>query len=199
VLGDGADHVQGDDRDPDRPELVGGVADVAAHDRAGEDEEAGPRQVGHRANRRGDVHLADERDRIDADPLATEVVAIGLADRTKGDLGDLGATTDDDDALAEDAAEGSRSADGLDVGKSVEGVEELVGGEPVDLDLELRLGGIGLERADRRDRPDPATAVGDTENDGGNRFGSVEDVEAGRGTSGVRGAGEVRWSRSGAR
>jgi hypothetical protein len=41
VVGDRADHVQGDDRDADRAQLVGRRADVAAHDRAGEHEQPG--------------------------------------------------------------------------------------------------------------------------------------------------------------
>ena len=105
MLGDRADHVQGDDRDADGPELVGRVADVAAHDRAGEDEQPGPRQVGDGADRGRDVRLADERDRVDADPLAAEVVAVGLADGAERDLGDLRAAADDDDPLAEDRSE----------------------------------------------------------------------------------------------
>ena len=69
-------------------------ADVAAHDRAGEDEQPGPRQVGDGPDGGRDLGLADERDRVDADPLAAEVVAVGLADRAERDLGDLGPAAD---------------------------------------------------------------------------------------------------------
>ena len=53
--------------------------------------------------------LADERDRVDGDPLAAQVVAVGLAHGAERDLGDLGAAADDDDPLAEDPVEGSAS------------------------------------------------------------------------------------------
>ena len=86
-------------------QLAGGPGDVAAHDRAGEDEQPGARQVRDGPHGGGDVLLADERDRVDADPLAAEVVAVCLAHRAEGDLGDLGAAADDDDPLAEDAVE----------------------------------------------------------------------------------------------
>ena len=80
-------------------------ADVAAHDRAGQDEQPGPRQVGDGPDRRRDVVLADERDRVDADPLAAEVVPIGLAHRAERDLGDLRPAADHDHALAEHPVE----------------------------------------------------------------------------------------------
>ena len=115
VLGDRADHVQRDDRDADRAQLVGGHADVAAHDRAGEDEQAGPRQVRDGADRRRDVRLADERDGVDRDALAAQVVAVGLAHGAERDLRDLGAAADDDDPLAEDRPEGLRPMDRPDV------------------------------------------------------------------------------------
>src|SRR6266550_4089144 len=66
---------------------------------------AGERQVGHGAHGGGDGFLADERNRVDADPLAPQVVPVGLADGAERDLGDLRAAADDDDPFAEDAAE----------------------------------------------------------------------------------------------
>ena len=89
---------------PSRAQLLGRDADVAAHDRAGQDEQPGTRQVGDGPDRGRDVRLADERDRVDGDPLAAQVVAVRLADRAERDLGDLGAAADDDDPLAEDRA-----------------------------------------------------------------------------------------------
>jgi len=65
VVRDGADHVEGDDRDADRAQLVGGPADVAAHDRARQDQAPCPWQVRDRPDRSGDVRLADEGDRVD--------------------------------------------------------------------------------------------------------------------------------------
>src|SRR6266704_4663564 len=50
--------------------LVRGSADVAAHERAGQDQAVGARQVGHGAYGGRDVLLTDERDCVDADPLA---------------------------------------------------------------------------------------------------------------------------------
>ena len=124
VVGDRADHVERDDRDADRPQLLGGDADVAAHDRAGQHEQPGARQVRDGPDRRGDVLLADERDRVDADPLAAQVVAVRLADRAERDLGDLGAAADDDDPLAEDPVEGAGQVDGPDVGERLERRDE---------------------------------------------------------------------------
>ena len=121
VLGDRADHVERDDRDADRAQLLGRDADVAAHDRAGQDEQPGARQVGDGPDRGRDVLLADERDRVDADPLAAEVVAVGLADRAERDLGDLRAAADDDDPLAEDPVERAGQVDGPDVRRAPRG------------------------------------------------------------------------------
>ena len=117
VLGDRADHVERDDRDPDRAQLVGRDADVATHDRAGQDQQPRPRQVGDGPDGRRDRLLADERDRVDADPLAAQVVPVRLADRAERHLGDLRAATDDDDPLAEHAVERARQVDRADVGE----------------------------------------------------------------------------------
>ena len=54
--------------------------------------------------------LADERDRVDADPLAAQVVPVGLADRAERDLGDLRSAADDDHPLAEHPVEAPREA-----------------------------------------------------------------------------------------
>ena len=86
---------------PDGAQLVGGPADVAAHDRAREDEQPGARQVGDGAHGAGDVLLAHERDRVHGDPLAAQVVAVRLGHRAERDLRHLRAAADDDDPLAE--------------------------------------------------------------------------------------------------
>src|SRR4051794_30975683 len=77
VVGDRADHVQRDDWDADGTQLLGRHTDVAAHDRPGQHEQPGTWQVGDGADGRSDVVLPDQWDRVDADPLATEVVAVG--------------------------------------------------------------------------------------------------------------------------
>jgi hypothetical protein len=43
----------------------------------------------HHPRRVGQVLLADDRDRVDADLLAADVVPVGLDDRVDGDLADL--------------------------------------------------------------------------------------------------------------
>src|SRR5215210_7261564 len=79
---DRTDHVECDDWDAVLAELPRGPRDVTAHDRAGEDEEVGTRQVGDGADGSRDRLLTDERNRVDADPLAAEVVSVGLAHGT---------------------------------------------------------------------------------------------------------------------
>src|ERR1035437_6447538 len=76
----GAGHVQRDDRDAELLDLNDGPGDITAHDRAGQQEGASPVEVGHGADCRSKVLLADERNGVDGDLLATEVVAVGLAD-----------------------------------------------------------------------------------------------------------------------
>jgi hypothetical protein len=105
-VGHGADHVERDDRDAERLDFLDGLGDVAAHDRTGEQEGASPVEVGDGPDGRGQVLLADERDRVDADLLAAEVVAVRFADRAEDGLGDLGPAADDDEPLAEDLVEG---------------------------------------------------------------------------------------------
>ena len=61
-------------------------------------------KVGYGADGVGNFLLAHERDRVDADPLAAQVVAVRLADGAHRDLCDLRAAADDDHTLAEDLA-----------------------------------------------------------------------------------------------
>ena len=60
------------------------------------------RQTGNRANCRRDGRLAHEGNRIDRDALATDVVAVCLADRPQRHLADLSTAADHDDPLAID-------------------------------------------------------------------------------------------------
>ena len=154
---------------PDRAQLVGGDADVAAHDRAGEDEQSGTRQVRDGADGGGDGRLADERDGVHRDALAAQVVAVRLAHRAERDLGDLRPATDDDDALAEDGAEGLRPMDGADVVEPLERGHERVLGDAIDLELDLDQRRVALDRPDGGERPDPAADRGRGRGDGRQR------------------------------
>ena len=140
---------------PDGAQLVGRHADVAAHDRAGQDQEPSARQVGDGPDGRRDVLLADERDGVDADPLAAQVVPVGLADRAERDLGDLRAAADDDDPLAEHAIERPGQVDRADVVDRLERRDEAVLGDALDLELDLGERRVALDPADRGQRPDP--------------------------------------------
>ena len=123
---------------PDRAQLLGRDADVAAHDRAREDQQPGAWQVGDRPDGGRDVGLADERDRVDADPLAAQVVAVGLAHRAERDLGDLGPAADDDDPLAEDPCRAPGQVDGCGrPSRPFERRDERVLGDALDLELDL--------------------------------------------------------------
>jgi hypothetical protein len=104
-LGDAARHVQADDEDALLADLPHGLLDVAAHEGAGEDEDARPRETRHRAHGVGQRLLAHERDRVHRDVLAPDVVAVRLRDRPQRDLADLGPAPHDDDALAVDPLE----------------------------------------------------------------------------------------------
>ena len=137
MLGDRADHVQRDDRDPDRAELLGRRADFAAHDRARKDEHPGAWQVRDGPHRGGDLLLADERDRVDGDPLAAEVVAVRLADRPQRDLGDLGAAADHDHPLAEDRPQRAGQMDGDDRFEAAQRVARFRPRDALDLELDL--------------------------------------------------------------
>ena len=66
----------------------------------------GSRAVG--ADRRRKFLLADQRNRVHRDTLATDVVAIGLGDRAHRHLAHLRAAAHHDDALAVDAGERRR-------------------------------------------------------------------------------------------
>ena len=95
------DHVERDDRDADRAQLVGRLLMSPPMIDPARTSIRARWQVRDRPDGVGDVVLADERDRVDRDPLAAEVVAVGLRDRAQRDLGDLRAAADDDHPLAE--------------------------------------------------------------------------------------------------
>ena len=104
-VGDAARHVQADHEQPLRPHFAHRALDVAAHDRAGEHQRRRARQPRHRAHRVGERLFADQRNGVDRDPLAADVVAVGFGDGAERDLADLRAAAHDDDALAVDGAQ----------------------------------------------------------------------------------------------
>ena len=172
-----------------------GHADVAAHDRAGEDQQSGARQVGDGPDGGGDVLLADERDRVDADPLAAQVVAVGLADRAQRDLGDLCAAADDDHPLAEDAVQRARQVDAADVGQPGERRRRsAVLVEPLDLELDLGRAAGRRRPADRgRGARIRAAGRGDrARSTAGMTSGAIDDARAGSRPS----ASDARASRA---
>ena len=113
-VGDAAGHVQADHEQALRPHLAHGVLDLAAHQRAGQHERAGARQAGHGAHGFGQRLLADQRDGVDRDVLAADVVAVGLGDRADRHLADLRAAAHDDDPLAVDPLERRRHLEAAD-------------------------------------------------------------------------------------
>src|SRR5205807_8186411 len=100
--------------------------DLAAHERAGQDERHRAGQPRHGAHRVGQVLLADDGNGVDTDLLATDVVAIGLSNRAERNLPHLRTTTDDNDAFAKDF---EHARDTLDPAHHVEALE--VGNERV--------------------------------------------------------------------
>src|SRR4051794_25113305 len=180
VVGDRADHVQRDDRDADGTQLLGRHTDVAAHDRPRQHEQPGTWQVGDGADGGRDVVLPDQWDRVDADPLATEVVPVGLADRAERDLRDLRPTTDDDDPLAEDPIERACQMDGTDVDERFEGRRERVLRDALDLQLDLSERRVALDAAHGGQGPDPTAECGHGIRHAGQRPGGVDDVEPDR-------------------
>src|SRR4029450_3729392 len=73
-----------------------------------------PGQPGHPPHGVGQVGLADDRDGVDADLLAPDVVPVGLADGPDGDLPALGPGPDDDDPLAPYLVHGGQALERLD-------------------------------------------------------------------------------------
>src|SRR5664280_1454711 len=150
----GAGHVQRDDRDAEFLDLNNGLGDVTAHDRAGHQEGASPVKVGHRADCRRKVLLADERNGVDGDLLAAEVVAVGLANGAEACLGDLRPAADDDEPLAEYLVEGLRHPAAAEGREPVEDAGDLLFGQAFDFQLDFH------HRAVRLVRPSPDRAKG---------------------------------------
>ena len=113
-VGHAAGHVQRDHEQALSSDFGDRVRDLAAHQRAGQHEQPHARQPDDRADGAGERVFADERDRVDRDVLAADVVAIGFGDRADRHLADLRAAAHDDDALAVDLVERRRQFDARD-------------------------------------------------------------------------------------
>ena len=89
------------------------MRDRPAHQGAGEDEELHARQARRRADGSGERLFSHERNRIDGDAFAADIVTIRLGDRAERHLPDLRAAAHDDDALAVDLGERGNLLDGV--------------------------------------------------------------------------------------
>ena len=131
-----AGHAQGHHRDAQLAQLAHGLGDLTTHQRTGQHEDVGARQVGHGAHGGGDLVLAHEGHGVDRDALATQVVAVALGDRAKRHLGHLGTAADDDDALAEDLAQRRPRAGRVHAGHGFGDLGRLDRAEVAQLDVE---------------------------------------------------------------
>ena len=136
------------------PELATASVIVAAHERAGQDQHARAREPGDGPHGAGQRLLADQRNGVDRDALAADVVAIGLADGADGHLADLRAATHDDDALAVDLHQRWRFVDPLDHRQRRQRVteaREVLGGVYLEIDAKgVAASPEALDRADVR-------------------------------------------------
>jgi len=133
-----ARHVGADDDDPRLTDLAHRVGDVAAHQRARKHQHPRAMQPGNRSHCVCQLLLANQRDRVDRDALAADVVAVGLGHRALRHHADLGAAADDDHPLAVDALKGGHHTHALHALDPLQVLDQLslvVG--PRDLDLEL--------------------------------------------------------------
>src|SRR5918994_357281 len=92
-------HVQREHDDSLLADLVDGPGNLSTHERARQDERHRSRQASHGPYGPRQVLLADQRDSVDRDTLAADVVAIGFGDRPDHHLSHLGSATDHDDPL----------------------------------------------------------------------------------------------------
>ena len=97
-----ARHIERDYDQAFRANFFNRLGDVAAHQRSREDEQPHSREADDRAHGRRQLVLADERNGVDRDTFASDVVPIGLGNRAEGDLTDLGTAPHDHDPLAVD-------------------------------------------------------------------------------------------------
>ena len=87
------------------------VGDLAAHDGPGQHQELDARQPDGGPHGGREFLLADQRNGVDRDALAADIVPVGFGNRAHGHEPNLGTATHDDDALAVDFAEGRQLVD----------------------------------------------------------------------------------------
>lgn len=75
-IGDAAGHVEADDEESLRPDLAHRSFDVAAHERPGQLEGRGSRQTSDRTNGIGKRLFTYQRNGVDRDALASDVVSV---------------------------------------------------------------------------------------------------------------------------
>lgn len=78
------------------------VGDRPAHQGAGQHQDPGAGQSGDGDDRLGELRFSHQRDGVDRDALAADVVPIRLTDRAQRHLADLRTAAHDDDLLAVD-------------------------------------------------------------------------------------------------
>ena len=128
------------------------LLDVAAHQRARQDECAGARQSCDGAHGFRERLFADQRNRVHRDLLAADVVTIGFRDGADRHLSDLRAASDDDDSLAVDPLERRRDLQAPDDRQRAELVEHRCRfGRRQDLEVGAAQIAEVAEDLDRRD------------------------------------------------
>ncbi len=110
----GASHVQADDEHAFGAYFLDCFGNLAAHQRPRQDQGNRAGQAWHGADGVGQVLLADDGNRVDADFFAADVVPVGLGNGTQRDLTDLGAAANDDDAFAEHLEHARHPLDAVD-------------------------------------------------------------------------------------
>ncbi len=98
-------HVQRDHIQALLPDVLDRLRDLPSHQRSRQHEQPHARQADDRADGGGQLHLADERDRVDRDPLTADVVTVCLRDGPHRHLTDLCPASHHDDPLAVDFRE----------------------------------------------------------------------------------------------
>jgi hypothetical protein len=122
----------------------------------------------------GQLLLAHERNRVDRDPLPTDVVPVGLGDGAHGDESDLGAAAHHDDALAVDAREVRGLFDRADALYPAHVFDDGLERRFVERELEVDVGGR-LARVVDVDVGDVGPVVGQDPRQSGQNAGAVRD------------------------
>lgn len=157
-----ADHIEGDhEHAVALPDLSDGGGDFSSHQASSEDEDLRAGKASGRPNGVREAGFANEGDGIHANALAADVVSVGFADGSENDLGDLSATPDDDNALAEDGGERRVGLHFRHIGNGPDGFDEGIDfGRAGDIELE-----IDLRTSRETDFLDVGARVGDAGGD----------------------------------